>query len=206
VSTGRVSLVPRHKVTALSPDEQDAVAVVETHLWKRLHQQRRDPFPALEVLPDGDGVGVFLTISHVQDLLREIGARKKGEDFAAEILKTILPRLGLLEDTGRTRKPRAKSSRGSAAGKSPQTGGRHAQPSLHRSYWLRIFKLPTLIKLLTPIAGAYPSRPGTSPARPRGEASLVGLLRCQGLISGSRRRGGFSSVSVQAAFWATGPP
>ena len=47
--TGRVSLLPRHVVDALPPDDRYAVQVLETHLWQR--QQR--PEPTFEVLPDG---------------------------------------------------------------------------------------------------------------------------------------------------------
>ncbi len=195
---GRVSLLPAHEVSALPADERIAVEVLERHLW--LRQQRPDP--ALEVLPDGS-LGVFLTIGYVQSLLHLIDAPKKGEDYAAEILNTILPRLGLIEQTDLTKKPRARVAH---PGEQRETGGRHAQRTPLRSYWWRIFKLPTLTKLVTPIAGAYSRNPGTPPTRPLVSASLVGLLRCQGLISPRRRKMRFLPGSVQAAFHATGPP
>jgi hypothetical protein len=198
-TVGRVSLKPRHVLDALPEDERVSVELLEHHLWNR--QRRAEP--ALEVLPDG-GVGVFLTIGHVQGLLRQIGARKTGEDFAAEILNTILPRLGLLEDTGLTKKPKPRTRDPRATAEAE--GGRHAQNTLHRSHWWRVFRLPTVAKLVTPRFGAYPPRPGTEPPRHWGTASLVGLLRSQGLIPRRRRRSRVSAGSVQAAFWATGPP
>jgi hypothetical protein len=186
---GRVSLQPRHITAALPEDERVAVEALETHLFQRGHR----PEPSFEVLADGT-VGVFLTISHMQKLLRQIGSRKTGEDFAAETLNTILPRLGLIEDTGLTKKPGG--------------GGRHAQPTTTHSYWWRVFRLPTLAKLLTPRFGAYPKTPGNPEALTLapGSASLVGLLRCQGVISGWKRRTSFLRGSVQGAFQATGPP
>lgn len=198
VQPGRVSLLPVHVVRAFPEDERVAVQLLEYHLW--LRQQRPDP--ALELLPDGS-VGVFLTIGYVQKLLREIGARKTGEDYAAEVLNAILPRLGLIEQTNLAKKPRADVAH---PGEQRETGGRHAQRTPLRSYWWRIFKLPTLTKLVTPIAGAYSRNPGTPPPRPLGSASLFGLLRCQGLISPRRRKMRFLPGSVQAAFHATGPP
>ena len=47
---------------------------------------------------------MFLTIGYMQKLLRLTGSRKTGEDFAAECLNEILPRLGHLEDTGLVKK------------------------------------------------------------------------------------------------------
>jgi hypothetical protein len=197
LSAGRVSLLSRHFVAALPPDERHAVEMLETHLWQR--QERPEPPELL----DDHTVGVFLTIGHVQKLLHEIDAPKKGEDYAAEILNSILPRLGLLEATGLTKKPRVARAH---PGESRETGGRHAQPTIHCSYWWRIFRLPTLSKYLASRVGAYPEHPGTCVVRPRGEASLVGLLRCQGLISVFKPGRKFGRGSVQAAFWATGPP
>jgi hypothetical protein len=196
--TGRVSLLPRHVVDALPPDERHAVEMLETHLWQR--QQRREP--TLEVMPDNTA-GTFLTIGHVQKVLRQIKASKRGEDYAAEVLNTILPRLGLLQPTSVTKKPRSQHPH---PGEQRATGGRHAQPTLQHSYWWRVFRLPTLDKYLTPRAGAYAAQTWAFGRRHIGEASLVGLLVRQGLISGFRPRRSFGRGSVQAAFWATGPP
>ena len=129
--SGRVSLLPRHVVAALPEDDRVAVELLEQHLHER-HPRRE---PALEVLPDG-GVGVFLTIGYVQDTLRAMGARKTGEDYAAEIINTILPRLGLTRDTGLTKKPRTRDPHATT-----EAGGRHAQPQLGQSFWWRIFPI-----------------------------------------------------------------
>jgi hypothetical protein len=201
--TGRVSLLPRHEVEALSPDERYAVEALEHHLWLR-HQRTaltgRDD-PALEVLEDGSGVGVFLTIGHVQTLLRRIGSPKTGEDYAAVTINKILPNLGLLAATPFVKKPRARRAH---PGVQRDSGGRHAQPGQASSYWWRIFRLPTLSRLVAPRAGAYST--GTPLTRPRVSASLVGLLRRQGLVGRHRRPSDFGRGSVQQAFWATGPP
>jgi hypothetical protein len=186
---GRVSLQPRHLTNALPPDERVAVEALERHLWHR--GQRSEP--TFEVLEDG--VGTFLAISHMQECLRLVRSHKTGEDFAAEVLNTILPGLGLIEDTGRVRKPGG-------------SGGRRHQPDRLHSRWWRIFRLPTLTKLLKPRSGAYPSSPGLplrlTPALV--PASLVGLLRRQGRIPARSKRNRFAPGSVQAAFHATGPP
>lgn len=156
----------------------------------------------LEVLDDGS-VGVFLTIGYMQTILRQMGAPKVGEDFAATIINTILPRLGLIEPTPFVKKPHVEEAH---PGEPRKNGGRHAQPSSIRSYWWRVFRLPSLGALLSPRAGAYSSRPGWPVPRLRGSASLVGLLRRQGLISARARASRYAHGSVQAAFQATGPP
>jgi hypothetical protein len=202
--TSRISLLPRHEVDALKHDERAAVEFLEHHLWLRHHREAltgRDDAP-LEVLDDGT-VGVFLTIGYVQTLLRDMGADKIGEDHAATVINTILPRLGLLQATGYVKKPRVRRAH---PGEQREEGGRHAQPSTSRAYWWRIFRLPTLTRLLTPRVGAYPLRPGNPTTPARDLASLVGLLRCQGLVRQPKRPSKFGRGSVQAAFWATGPP
>ncbi len=125
MARGRVSLLPRHVVQALPPDERHAVEMLETHLWQR--QRRAEP--ALEVLPDGTA-GVFLTIGHVQNLLRQNNAPKRGEDYAAEILNTILPNIQLLQATDITKKPRTQHHH---PGEQRETGGRHAVAPLEAS-------------------------------------------------------------------------
>jgi hypothetical protein len=197
--TGRVSLLPRHEVKRLPPDERAAVEMLEAHLWHRQHTDH----PALELLPDGT-LGVFLTIGHVQKLLRQIGAHKHGEDYAAAVLNEHLPRLGLIEHTTRVKKPRVEPSRFGKNTDPRSEGGRGAQPDEQHSYWWRVFRLPTLTRYVTPLAGAY--RVHEFWGARLGPASLVGLLRCQLLIPARRRRRGFAHGSVQAAFWATGPP
>jgi hypothetical protein len=198
--SGRVSLLPRHETAALRPDERAAVEMLETHLWQRTRRAHR-AHRALEVLPDG--VGVFLTVAHVQRVLRQIDAPKTGEKFAAHVINDLLPRLGLIEDTGGVKKPRVRTAH---PGQQREDGGRHAQPNAARSYWWRVFRLPTLDCMFTPRTGAYPSAPGTPVGRPRISASLSALLRCQGLPARSRRWGQPSPGSPRAAFEATGPP
>ena len=223
VTQGRVSLQPIHITNALPTDERNAVRALELHLWQR-SQRRKNP--ALEVLPDSTA-GVFLTVGHMQGLLRQVGSKKTGEKFARRVLREILPGLGLIEDTGVTKKPRQRphphqnennsqngrifagqdllTSEGGEQGGLGQTdeGGRHAQLSQHRSRWWRVFSLPTVNKMLIPICGAYAH---TSLTRPNVSASLSALLKSQGLISGWKRRTSFNPGSVQEAFWATGPP
>jgi hypothetical protein len=116
---GRVSLLPRHVTNALPDDERVAVEALEAHLSDR----HRRAEPALELLPDG-GVGVFLTIGYMQKTLRQGGAHKTGEHFAAQVLNTILPRLGLLQDTGLTKKPRNRNDRAHA-----KPGGARLRPA-----------------------------------------------------------------------------
>ncbi len=188
---GRVSVQPRHITAQLPEDERIAVEVLETHLYLRT----RGTNAALEVLSDGTPA-IFLTTRRIQKILRLIGARKTGKDYARRITKEILPRLGLLNDTGQVKKP-------------GHHGGRHAQPPGPHSYWWTLYRIPTLTKLFTPRFGAYPERPGnpeSSTPRPKGSASLLRLLVCQGLISGTMRRRSSRPGSVQAAFQATGPP
>jgi hypothetical protein len=201
--TGRVSLLPRHELEALPNDERFAAEALERHLWLRHHRPAltgRDD-PPLEVLEDGTGVGVFLTIAYVQTLLRQVGSPKTGEDYAARIINEILPRLGLLAATPYVKKPGVRRAH---PGVQRQSGGRHAQPGQVSSYWWRIFRLPTLSRLVAPRCGAYSS--GAPLTRPRVSASLVGLLECQGLLGRWRRASEFGRGSVQEAFWATGPP
>jgi hypothetical protein len=189
---GRIPVQDVAITRALPPDERAAVLVLEVHLWERYESKHN----SLDTLDDGT-VTTFLTVDHVQRILRRINAHKKGEKFAAEILKTILPELGLVEDTGQVKKPRARPNRGGT-----NEGGRHAQPSLLRSRWWRVYALPTFSRYLGRIAGAY-----------RGEmhdrhetAFLSASLLCQQLIPARRRPSEFKKGSVQAAFWATGPP
>jgi hypothetical protein len=202
---GRVSVQPINVTKALPEDQRVAVDVLEVHLWQR-GQRRKNP--AFEVLPDGTA-GVFLTTGHVRKILHQIRARKKGEKFAAQIINTILPGLGLIEDTGLTKKPRTRphphqnESHSQNGTDVTEEGGRHSQPATLHSYWYRVFRLPTLTKMLTPICGAYGT---TCLTRPKVTASLSALLKSQGLISKRKRRNGFSHGSVQEAFWATGPP
>jgi hypothetical protein len=202
----RVSLQPRHVTNRLPEKQKAAVVALEHHLWLRHHRDN----PSLETLDDG-AVGVFLTLKHFQRCLRETGSRWKGRDFAAECLNTILPALGLIEDTGLTKKPKAKPSKATmiahaAHGRTPPTdGGRHAQTSPLRSFWWRVYRLPTLTRYVRGL-GAYASRREDAERRAHGTASLFRLLRCQGLVSQRPKRKSFQPGSVQWQFQHYGPP
>ncbi|HZP72456.1 MAG TPA: hypothetical protein VFA97_03660 [Gaiellaceae bacterium] len=193
---GRITLQPIHVTDALPRAHREAVIVVETHLW--LRQAHRDEHAPLEVLDDGT-LGCFLTVERVRRLLRMTGARYCGEKTARRVLNEILPALGLIEDTGLVKKPAKRHPY-------PGEGGRHAQPSLHRSRWWRIYRLPPLTRHVTPKCGAYNNWNGDVPPRAWGSASLSALLSCQGLIPERKRRVSFQRGSVQWAFANTGPP
>jgi hypothetical protein len=170
---GRISVQSRHLTDALPDDDRVAVEMLETHLYLR----DQGPNAAVEVIPRGGGVGVFLTTRRVQKVLRLIGSHKTGKDYARSITREILPRLGLLEDTGLTKKPGPEGR-----------GGRHFQPRGPDSYWWILYRLPALSRLRV---GAYPARSG----HPQGKtpwhtavASLWRLVDRQGLIGGRPTR------------------
>ena len=181
---GRVSVQPRHVTNALPESERIAVEVLELQLWLRDH----GPHDAFEILDDGTPA-IFLTIGRVQELLRLIGARKRGRDYARQIRNEILPSLGLIEDTGLVKKPKK-------------------QTKLGRSFWWNLYRVPVLEKLVSPKHGAYPERPGEpSPTgHPPGLASLYRVLKSQGLIWTRPQGWDPGSGTVQIAFRATGPP
>ena len=188
--SGRVSVLPRLELDALPKRERLAVVAFEAFLWSR-GETKHEPFVKTN---DGRKDGVFLTDSHMQEWLWKSGSPWRGEKFAAECIRT-LKRLRIIEDTGEVKKPKAQPNR---AGRTE--GGRHAQPSPHRSYWWRVYRVLAVTKLLTPVAGAYKFN------RRQGTASLSAFVIRQGLISPRRSPSGFQKGSVQAAFWATGPP
>jgi hypothetical protein len=195
---GRVSLMPRHELEALPPDDRAAVIALEAHLWWRV--EKKAEHELLEQGDDGKRDCVFLTVSHMQRLLRQTGAPKRGEKYAAECLRA-LQRLGLLEDTGRVKLPRATPNRAQRT-----EGGRHAQPSTHRSCWWRVYRVPAVSRIFGPIAGAYGWNKGRFGDGRQGEASLSAFLVRQGLLPKGRRPNKGRKGSVQEAFWATGPP
>jgi hypothetical protein len=171
------------------------VIALEHHLWRR---GQRDNL-SFEVLDRG--LGVFLTIAYMQKLLRAVRSPKTGQHYAAECLNTILPRLGLIEDSGLVKLPVNESHRVERA-----SGGRAAQNTALHSFWWRIFRLSTLSAILSQ-PGAYPSKPGHGRAPGVAlTASLLALLGCQGLVRKPSRSQKFRYGSVQAAFQATGPP
>ena len=180
-------IVTQGEWNSLTRDEQEAVDALSRQIVWRCRQKRH---PSLE----GEAC-IFLTIRHVQRLLRAIGARKTGEKAAAAAIATMQAK-GWIEDTGGTKKPRR--------GEQSAEGGKDSQPDLQHAYWWRIFRVPPLsqaIKALKPF-GAY-----WQPQRaPRRVASLSAFLKRQGLISRPRRRSRPNPGSVQWVFAYSGPP
>ena len=157
--------------------EQEAADALAHHVWWRCRQERH---LALE----GEDC-IFLTVSHLQRLLRAVGAVNTGEKAAAAAIATMQAR-GWLEDTGKVKKPRrpeqsvARAEHFQANGAVELEGGKDSQPTLRRSYWWRVFRVPaitTLKKALTP-QGAY----GRFEDVPQRLASLSAFLKRQGLI------------------------
>ena len=130
--------------------EQEAVDALALHIWWRCRQEQH---PALE----GDD-GIFLTVKHVQRLLREIGAVNTGEKAAAAAITTMQAH-GWIEDTGETKKPRRPAASVERAesfqpeGEIELEGGRDAQPTPSRSYWWRVFRVPVLTRVMRAQAG-----------------------------------------------------
>jgi len=184
----------------LSDEERDAADALTLHVWWRCRQRLRPAFEGKDC--------VFLTVKHVQRLLRAVGARKTGEKAAATALRTMQAR-GWIEDTGKTKKPgRPEQSRERADAFAPATaeleGGKDAQPTLRRSCWWRVFRVPAISRVVgayKPL-GAY----GTLQAVPQRLASLSALLRRQGLISKPKRSSRPNRGSVQWVFLHSGPP
>src|SRR5689334_20417644 len=133
-------IVTQSEWNKLSSDEQ---AAVDALAWQIVWRCRQKCHPALE----GEDC-IFLTVRHVQRLLRAIGARKTGEKAAGKAIATMQAK-GWIEDTGRTKKPRQ--------GQQSIEGGKDSQPTNQRSYWWRVFRVPAIsqaIKALKP-SGAY---------------------------------------------------
>lgn len=208
-STHRASaLVSPDVWETLSDDERIAVRCVDLHLLRRFRQSRYEPLETI----DGERCGIFWTDGYVQGLLRELGYRKTGEKFAAEVI-AIVQRLGILGDTRQVKKPRRDEQSIAAAEKFQpdgteiaREGGEDAQPSVHRSYWRRVFRVVPLQLVLHQYRrlGAYDS--GHVLDVPHHLAFLSAWAKRQGLISRPRRLGGARRGSVQCAFGNTGPP
>jgi hypothetical protein len=190
----------------LSERERAAVAALEHHLALRIESEHEP----LDI--DADGYSVtFLTVKRMQRCLRATG-KWRGEHFARECLNEILPRLGLIEDTGEVKKPEItdeqKKLRRKHFGDGATSGGRDAQPSILHSYWWRMYRLPTLPRLIVSHFGVWLSDADGQTlrsGRKRG-AFLSALHRSQELQFAPRRRSGFSPGSVQWAFAHSGPP
>ena len=196
----RLRLLPARQLQALSREHRAWVKALELHLLRRFRQNIHDPL-------DG-GDEIFLTVGYVQGLLRDVEAPRKGEKAAAEAI-LWWQHVGLLEDTGKTKKPKASPSRAAARehfGSSPRVeGGRDAQPSTLRSYWWRVFRVVPITRVLEAfkkMQGAY----GRFQEVPQLPASLSAFLERQGLIPRRRQRQSFSPGSVQWVFAHSGPP
>ena len=196
-----VGLLPSDEWRGLDESERAAVDALRLHIWAR---SRQTEHPALE-----EGDCIFLTVGWVQTLLRNYGARKTGEKTAAAAI-SFLEERGLIVDTGKTKKPRracrldCAGREISEAGRDAHEGGKETQPSLHRSYWWRVFRVPALTRVRTqsePL-GAYAHVEDV----PQHLASLSAFLRRQGLISRPRRHSSPNRGSVQWAFLHSGPP
>jgi hypothetical protein len=81
-----------------------------------------------------------------EGLLRAVGARPSGEKAARRAI-SALRNLGVIEDTGETKKPRRpaqsveRARRFQPCGDVELEGGKEAQPALGRSYWWRVFRV-----------------------------------------------------------------
>jgi hypothetical protein len=195
-----IGLLPMDEWSELDEDGRAAVDALSLQLWLRAWQKEH---PAFE-----DGDCIFLTVGWMHGLLRMVGARKTGEKAAATAIAR-LEQLGLLVDTGRTKKPRRSAEHIARAEKFQRRadvaheGGKEAQPSASRSYWWRVFVVPALARVRAAIPrGAYWRLEDV----PQHLASLSALPHRQGLTSGPRRRSRPNPGSVQWVFANSGPP
>jgi hypothetical protein len=99
-TTRAVALVSPAVWAELSDDERIAVRCVDLHLRLRFGQSEYEPLEEI----DGERCGIFWTVGYVQGLLRQLRYRKSGEKFAADVIE-IVQRLGILEATGRVKRP-----------------------------------------------------------------------------------------------------
>jgi hypothetical protein len=155
--------------------------------------------------PEGETI---LTDKWMRGLLRAVGAPRKGWKAARAAIKW-LQEYGLIEDTGRTLKPRVPAGRLAAREKFGSAGrargGRDAQFDSQHSYWWRVFRIAPIARLLSAykrMQGAY----GQFTELPHSSASLLALLRRQGLIGGPKQKSTPNPGSVQWAFLHSGPP
>jgi hypothetical protein len=196
-------------------DERDVVDAFLFHLYLR----EQGEYSAFE-----DDLCVFLSNGWMRGLLRAIGARKKGWKAAAKAIAE-LGRLGVIEDTGRVKKParspervlRAKhfQPRPREGGEKDVSseGGYDAQPTSMRSYWWRVFRVPALAHARERFSpqGAYstwvsPWGKASQVKGPHSEASLSAFLRRQGLVNKPKGQKNANRGSVQWAFAHSGPP
>lgn len=163
----RVSLLPhRNDWTEV---QRDAVKVIEHALAMRALDR------------PGDVQQMPWTIGYVQRWLKRTKARRRGRDYARQLLATLVE-MELLCDTGEVMVPRK-------------------QPSRQRSYWWRVFKVVPVVRALSPRwKGTYPH---TSEPTPRVTGSLCRLL---GRQASRKQRTKPRKGSIQWVFMHTGPP
>jgi hypothetical protein len=149
------------EVGKLAGDERDAVNALALHLVRRFEQDRFEPL-------DEDGK-TFLTVKHMQRLLRGVGARCTGEKAAREA-STTSSRPGSSRTRARSRRRgsapiASRRRRSSGAGNrcpvcgtstfwkvQEVEGGWDAQPTPQRRYWWRVFRAVALAAVLRRIA------------------------------------------------------
>jgi hypothetical protein len=198
----QVAELPRH--------QRDAVNALAAHVPSRFDQNEFEPF-------DDDG-RTFLSNGYMRRRLREVGARCTGEKAAAQAIRWLCTS-GILENmydprtrTGEVKKPRRRPNRMAAREKFQRgedsergEGGRDSQPSLHRSFWWRIYRivpLSAVLRVTNNAVGAYSCYQDV----PQALASLSAWAVRQGLISRRPGRRGARPGSVQWAFYHSGPP
>ena len=183
-------------------EECDAVLGFALHLHFREHQ---DEHPAYE-----NGNETILTPKWMKGLLREMGARKRGEKAARRAIRFLIES-GVIEDTGRTMKPKRSAQAIARAEKfqkrqgqrapssAPTDGGRTAQPTRLHSYWWRVLRIAprVLPRALAAVLGKAPARD---------QRSLSAREVCQEEISSPRRRSRPNPGSVRWALSHSGPP
>ena len=203
-----VALVSPAVWAELSDDERIAVRCIDLHLRRRFEQRAHEPLEEVE----GERCRIFWTVGHVQRLLRRLRYRKTGEKFAAEVIATV-QRLGILVDTGRVKKPARGDQELAAAEKFQPAGteisaegGQHAQPTIARSYWWRVFRVLPLQLILRQYRRLRAYDSGHVPDVPLHLRCLSALLRSQGLIRRTKRRSTPSPRSAQWQFRYSGPP
>jgi hypothetical protein len=193
-----IALVTPEEYRQLGEDERAAVNAFSLHLHWRTRQQR---FPAFE------GNETFLTVPWMRLLLRAVGARKTGSRAAAAAI-TWLEEAGLIEDTGRTMKPRRQPQNAEMVEPFGRQGReveleRRAPSLLGRCYWWRVFRIPALTRVRASLRSAYPAAPG-EPLKASG--FLSAFVRCQAAKTRNRRRPRPNPGSPQWAFRHSGPP
>ena len=156
----------------LGDDDQVVATVLALQCAYRFHQRRHEPLEEVEGMSDC----VFLTNGWVRKLLRLLGYRKTGLDFARWVIGRA-QELGYIEDTRKTRKPRRPHLAIARAGKNQKvgdvrTGGRpDSQPSMLRSRWWRVFRVPAITRVVAPYS-PYPT-----PAYAATDSRLLGVPR-----------------------------